>query len=177
MLSFDPFAVLADEHAVLTQLFARHQAALVTRAWARAARLLDSHRKRLAQHIELEEHYLLPYCPREKLPNQWPARVYSAEHQRIQELASKLNLRFAKLRRRGVTTTTLIALLDEEKTLKHILGHHHAREETALFVNLSQALSETQRDELAQALRHPPHCRPMVPVSARAGATPRYPGS
>ena len=156
MLSFDPFAALADEHAALTQLFARHQAALVTRAWARAARLLDSHRKRLAQHIELEERYLLPYCLREKLPNQWPTRVYSAEHQRIQELASKLSARFAKLRRRGVTSAALIALLDEEKTLKHILEHHHAREEMALFANLPQVLSETQRGELAHALRQFP---------------------
>ncbi|HKT32765.1 MAG TPA: hemerythrin domain-containing protein [Gammaproteobacteria bacterium] len=156
MLSFDSFTALADEHAALTQLFARHQAALVTRAWARAARLLDSHRKRLAQHIELEERYLLPYCPREKLPNQWPARVYSAEHQRIQELASKLSLRFAKLRRRGVTSAALIALLDEEKTLKHILEHHHAREETALFANLPRILSESQRDELAHVLRQFP---------------------
>ena len=156
MLSFDPFSALADEHAALTQLFARHQAALVTRAWARAARLLDSHRKRLAQHIELEERYLLPYCPHPKLPNQWPARVYSAEHQRILELAGKLSARFAKLRRRGVTTMALIALLDEQKTLKHILEHHHAREELALFATLPQIFSETQRDELAHALRQSP---------------------
>ena len=156
MLSFDPFTALADEHAALTQLFARHQAALIMRAWARAARLLDSHQKRLARHIKLEERYLLPYCPREKLPNQWPARVYSAEHQRIQELASKLSLRFAKLRRRGVTSAALIALLDEEKTLKHILEHHHAREEMALFATLPRILSEPQRDELAHALKQFP---------------------
>lgn len=156
VLSFDPFAALADEHAALTQLFARHQAALVMRAWARAARLLDSHRKRLARHIELEERYLLPYCPREKRPNHWPARVYSAEHERIQELAGRLKLRFAKLRRRGVSTAALIALLDEEKTLKHILEHHHVREEIALFAILPQTLSGAQRDELVHALRQFP---------------------
>ena len=156
MLDFDPFSALADEHEMLAQLFARHQAALIARAWARAARLLDSHRKRLAQHIELEERYLLPYCPQDKLPNQWPARVYSAEHQRIQELASKLSARFAKLRRRGVTSAALIALLDEEKTLKHILEHHHAREEMALFSTLPQMLSKPQHDALAHALRQFP---------------------
>ncbi|MGH8377351.1 MAG: hemerythrin domain-containing protein, partial [Gammaproteobacteria bacterium] len=75
MSSIDPITALSNEHEELTHLFARHQEALVTRAWARAARLLDHYGKRLRYHIGLEERYLLPYCAGEKAPGQWQAHV------------------------------------------------------------------------------------------------------
>lgn len=152
MLEFDPLAALSDEHAVLTQLFARHQEALVTRAWARAARLLDSYQKRLLHHIRLEECYLLPYCAPQKHERQWSAQVYALEHRRIEELLQRQITRLAKARRHGVSTTRLIALLDEEKTLKHLVEHHHQREEMALFAAVGPALPAEARAQLTRGL-------------------------
>lgn len=160
MLSFDPVTTLADEHVALAQLFARHQEALVTRAWARAARLLDHYRKRLQYHIQLEEHYLLPYCVEERAPGRWQAHVYIAEHRRLEELLSKAGKRLAVARRRGVTAAALIALLDEEKTLKHVVEHHYQREEISLFTVLRQSLPEEVRIGLTHILMH--HDMPPV---------------
>ncbi|MGA9852269.1 MAG: hemerythrin domain-containing protein [Gammaproteobacteria bacterium] len=152
MLAFDPITTLADEHVALAQLFARHQEALVTRAWARAARLLDHYQKRLQYQIQLEERFLLPYCVEEKAPGQWQARVYMAEHRRLEELLHKAGVRLAAARRRGVTSAGLIALLDEEKTLKHVVEYHYQREEIALFSILRQSLPEEVRTGLVHVL-------------------------
>ncbi|MGH2507615.1 MAG: hypothetical protein ACRDHZ_09480, partial [Ktedonobacteraceae bacterium] len=70
-MSVNPVTMLTDDHMALSQLFARHQEALVMRSWARAARLLDYYRKRLQHRILLEERHLLPYCIEEKLTGQW----------------------------------------------------------------------------------------------------------
>ncbi|MGH8377933.1 MAG: hemerythrin domain-containing protein [Gammaproteobacteria bacterium] len=152
MSSIDPITALSNEHKDLTHLFARHQEALVTRAWARAARLLDHYGKRLRYHIGLEERYLLPYCAGEKAPGQWQAHVYIAEHRRLEELLKKTSNRLAIARRRGVSPAALIALLDEEKTLKHVAEHHHQREDMALFTSLRESLPEEARAALMHEL-------------------------
>ncbi|MGH8396743.1 MAG: hemerythrin domain-containing protein [Gammaproteobacteria bacterium] len=152
MLSIDPITALSNEHKELTHLFARHQEALVTRAWARAARLLSQYQKRLLYHIGLEERYLLPYCAEEKAGGHWRAHVYIAEHRRLEELLRKTSTRLAVARRRGVSSMALIALMDEEKTLKHVAQHHHQREDMALFESLRESLPEEARTALMYEL-------------------------
>lgn len=155
MLRFDPIDAFEQEHAALRKMFALHQEALVTRAWARAAHLLEHYRKRLRQHIRLEERYLLPYCPEEKTADQWPARVYLAEHRRAEELLDKAVARLALARRRGVKPAALIALLDQEKTLKNLVDHHDDRENMALFKLTRETMPDAVQVELTRALRHP----------------------
>jgi hypothetical protein len=154
MLNFDPITTLADEHVALVQLFARHQEALVTRAWARAARLLAHYRKRLQYQIQLEERYLLPYCVEDQAPGQWQAHVYMAEHRRLEELLHKVGIQLATARRRGVTPAVLIALLDEEKTLKRAVEYHYQREEITLFTVLRQPLLEEVHSGLVHVLMY-----------------------
>lgn len=155
MLNIDPITVLSNEHVELTHLFTRHQEALVTRSWARAARLLDYYQKRLQYHIGLEERYLLPYCAEEKADGHWQAHVYIAEHRRLEELLRKTSTRLAVARRRGVSSAALIALMDEEKTLKHVAQHHHQREDMALFEGLRESLPEEARAALIHSLAQP----------------------
>lgn len=153
MPSPDPLTALSQEHDALTRMFALHQQALVTRAWARAAHLLEHYQQRLRRHIELEERYLLPYCAETKAPGRWPARVYALEHHRLEELLNKTSARLAIARRRGVQPAALVALLDQEHALKHVLEHHHQREDQALFVELRESLPLEAREELSQALQ------------------------
>ena len=134
-------------------MFALHQQALVTRAWARAAHLLEHYQQRLRRHIELEERYLLPYCAETKAPGRWPARVYALEHRRLEELLNKASTRLAIARRRGVQPAALITLLDQEHALKHMLEHHHQREDQALFTELRESLPPEVRAELMQAMQ------------------------
>lgn len=157
MLSFDPIATLAHEHVALEQLFMRHQEALVMRVWARAARLLEHYCKRLEYQIQLEERYLLPYWAEEKTPGQSQASIYVAEHRRLEELMQKTSTRLALARRRGITPSVLVALLDEEKILKQIIGSHYQREEIVLFAVVRQTLPEEVRSEFVHILMHQSH--------------------
>lgn len=153
ILSVDPVMMLTDDNLALSQLFARHQEALVMRSWARAARLLDHYRKRLQFRILLEERHLLPYCVGEKLPGQW--HIYISEHRRLEDALNNANKRLAVARRRGITAAVLIALLDEEKTLKYNLEHHLHREETEFSTTLQQSLPMDVGTRFVRALIHP----------------------
>ena len=152
MRGLKPVAILAEDHTTLALLFARHQEALVTRSWARAARLLDHYRKRLEYRISLEEQYLLPYGADKNMPPEWQS--YIAEHRRLEELLNSTCARLATARRRGVTASALIALLDDEKTLKHVLEQHLQREEEQFSPASQDALPEAVSSELMLALMH-----------------------
>jgi hemerythrin-like domain-containing protein len=149
----DPFRILRHEHATLGQLFLLHQEMLVNRAWARAARLLSRYRQQLARHIRIEEQLLLPYCG-DATPDatRWDAQVYVAEHRRLEELVGNAAARLTVIRRRGVTPAMLIKLLDQEKTVKHLMQHHHEREARGLFDELRRHLPATARQQLLAAL-------------------------
>ena len=155
-LNPDPFVWLAREHASLNRLFGRHQEALVSRSWVRAMRLLDSYSWHLQRHIAIEEQLLLPQCQNAGAKPRWYADVYCAEHRRIQLLLGKSREGLAHAQPRGMRATALIALLDEEKTLKHLVDHHHEREETALFAELRHVLPGEVHTQLVRARNDAP---------------------
>jgi hypothetical protein len=126
---------LQAEHHEFGRLFARHQEALLERRWAQAAGLLAQYTRGLARHIEFEERYVLPRCGRIGLPR-WASGVYAAEHRRILLLLRNAADRLTEARRDPISAARIIALLDAEKPLKHLLEHHHEREESALFVEV-----------------------------------------
>lgn len=136
----DLLDLLLAQHGALADLFASHQEALLDRRWTEAARLLKDYDRGLRRHIELEEEHLLPHCEHSH-GMRWPANVYRAEHRRIEQLLHKAAERLAIARCRGITPAVLILLLDEERSLKHLLEHHHEREEKGLFGELRATLS------------------------------------
>lgn len=134
----DAVDLLSGHHLALGDLFARHQEALLDRRWADAARLLEEYEQGLLRHIDFEERYMLP--PSGGGANaRWPSRVYRAEHRRIEQLLRKAADRLTCARGSEITPSILISLLDEERTLKHLVQHHHEREEKALFLELRGA--------------------------------------
>jgi DUF438 domain-containing protein len=135
----DPIGLLLEQHVAFYDLFARHQVALLDRRLIDAARLLEDYDDQLRQHIAFQESHLLPQRSRAPAAR-WPVRVYLAEHRRIVQLLTSLRERLERERRRGMTSTSLISLLDEERALKYLVEHHHAREERALFCELKRVL-------------------------------------
>jgi hemerythrin-like domain-containing protein len=131
----DVIQLLLGHHLALSDLFARHQEALVERRWTEAARLLDEYGQSLLRHIDFEERNLLPRCDAVGSAR-WSSAVYRAEHRRIEQLLCKATDRLRHARESEITPAVLISLLDEERTLKHLIEHHHEREEKALFVEL-----------------------------------------
>jgi len=151
--SDDPFTILKREHTALNRLFLLHQEMLVNRTWARATRLLELYQQRLAAHIHIEDNLLLPYCVADSTgTTRWEARVYAAEHRRLEELVDKARAHLAAIRRRGVKPAMLVGLLDQEKTIKHVLEHHHEREEKGLFNELRGRLPAEVSQHLMAAL-------------------------
>lgn len=137
-IGVDAVDLLSGHHLALSDLFARHQEALVDRRWVDAARLLQDYEQCLLRHIDFEERHLLSRA--DAAGNaRWPSRVYRAEHRRIQQLLRKAADRLTRARGSEITPAVLISLLDEERTLKHLVEHHHEREEKALFVELRDA--------------------------------------
>lgn len=136
--SADPVGLLLEQHLAFGDLFARHQEALLDRRLEDAAQLLEEYGERLAEHIAFEERTLLPKCGSDG-SSRWPPGVYRAEHRRIEQLLEKTRERLRRETCHGITAAALIALLDEERTLKRLVEHHHEREETALFAEVFQA--------------------------------------
>jgi len=149
--SADPIDLLREQHDALADLFASHQEALLGRRWTEAAQLLEDYGRRLRGHIRLEEEHLLPHCEHAQ-GVRWPAKVYRAEHRRIEQLLKKAAERLTNAQRLGITPTVLISLLDEERTLKHLLEHHHEREEKGLFGELRAELSGIECSALVTEL-------------------------
>lgn len=151
--SADPLVLLRHEHKSLSGLFARHQEALLARGWARAARLLSHYQQRLAAQIHVEDEILLPYAMSSGTSSLCrDAHVYRTEHYKLLELTEHVSERFAVARRRGVTSTMLINLLDQELTLKRAFEQHHKREEKGLFRELPGCLPIETRMKLRSVL-------------------------
>jgi len=133
--SADPVGLLLEQHLAFGDLFARHQEALLDRRLEDGTRLLEEYSEHLRAHIAVEEQALLPKCGGNG-SSRWPPEVYRAEHRRIEQLLEKARARLRREARQGITAAALIALLDEERTLKRLVEHHHEREETALFAEV-----------------------------------------
>ena len=152
----DPFETLCEQHAQLAQMFAYHQEALLDRDWSAAAKLLGSYRERLYRHMEIEERFVLDAAPvPAATPERWTMQVYRAEHRRITLYLEKLDEWLTRAQADGAPAGMLIGLLDRERTLKHLLEHHHHREEMALFTELRRGLPARARAALGRALAGP----------------------
>ncbi len=153
---FDPFDALANEHGQFTRSFAHHQEALLDRDWLAAAGLLEAYREQLYRHMDIEERFVLGPAPAEALAaERWTAEVYRAEHRRIRLFLEPIGEWLVRARQNGAPAGMLIGLLDRERTLKHLLEHHHHREEVALFTHMRSSLSPRQQASLGEALARP----------------------
>ncbi|MCE5233763.1 MAG: hypothetical protein ABFC67_10410 [Mizugakiibacter sp.] len=140
-MSVSSFAV---QHRRLDTLLEAHLLDVVGADFTLAPARLRRWRRALDRHIGIEETRLLPHVPEQA---RWGAHVYRAEHERIGLLADKYALRLeavaarpprgARARRQAV-----LALLDAAHALRHVLEHHHEREEMALAHELSAMLLE-----------------------------------
>lgn len=148
----DPFTVLAEEHAQLAQLFAYHQEALLDRDWVIAAKLLGGYRERLYRHMQIEERFVLDPLRAPAADERWTTELYRAEHRRIRLYVEKVDEWLTRAQHDGAPAGMLIGLLDRERTLKHMLEHHHHREEIALFNDLRRGLPARLHAALGRAL-------------------------
>lgn len=136
------------EHQRLEAQLHAHLLAVVGADFTQAHALLQPWRAALARHIEVEETRLLPHVPEGA---RWQARVYRLEHQRIADLADEYAGRVAAMARRPLSgerarRAAALELLDAAHALRHLLEHHHQREEMALALELPARLQQAAWD-------------------------------
>lgn len=141
-LKSHPIASFELEHQRLNALLRLHLLQLIAGDFGRAHESLLLWRQALDRHIAIEERRLLPHVPGYA---RWPAEVYKLEHERISLLADAHAVRMgvvaAKPPEAGdATYAAILGLIDAIHALRHVLEHHHQREETALARELPDAL-------------------------------------
>ena len=122
---------LLDEHRRMLDTVQQARLALLDGDLAEARLAHADLQRLLSAHAEREERVLIPDIP---VSARWPAAVYLAEHHKIAQLAAGLRRR---LDASGPPDgPTRLALLDAHHPFVHLLEHHFAREEQALFVDV-----------------------------------------
>ena len=131
-----------DQHAHLDAQLHAHLLDLVGADFSAALERFSSWHQATLAHIQIENQRLLPHIP---AGARWAARVYLLEHERIELLAEEhlARLQAAALQPPQEETArrqAVLTLLDAAHALRHVLEHHHAREEQALAQELSLEL-------------------------------------
>ncbi len=137
-------AYFEHEHRRMDALLHAHLLDVVAADFPRALQHLQRWRRALTRHIAIENCQLLPHVPANA---RWPARMYLLEHERIELLADEYATRVGALAARpprGARTRgeAVLTLLDAAHALRHLLEHHHQREEMALAQELPPALQQ-----------------------------------
>lgn len=94
--------------------------------------------------MQIEEEQLFPSIPPDA---RWNARLYRLEHERIRVLSTEYAGLLARVAAASPQTeqtrcAVVLALLDCAHPLRHLLQHHHEREEMALANELPAELQD-----------------------------------
>ena len=134
---------LRAQHRALDVLLRAHLDAVIALDFASALTRLAIWQHAFALHLHAEDMALIPALADVVTPR-WGAQVYDAEHRRLEALVHDYTGRFASAvavlpqgaaQRRNVA----LAIIDSAHVLRHVIDHHHQREEQALFLELPDA--------------------------------------
>jgi hemerythrin-like domain-containing protein len=142
-------------HEGLTELFHRHQVALLDRDLPSAREWLARFRDALHRHADDEERFVLPiYAARGGAETDSPPEQFLTEHKKLRERCDTLTAQCAALGDRP-DDRALLALLDAEAWYKSLLDHHDVREARALYPRYAEWATPTEQREAAARLALP----------------------
>lgn len=167
------FHALAGQHAELAGELHRHQLALVEDRAEAARAALRRYARHLRAHVRAEEEALYPAY--EELGPHDPGaglELFRAEHNKILCRLSRLE---AQVLEGGPMPAGLrLQWIEEQAALKHLLDHHHQREERAMVPALEAGLSPARREAVWERWDEI-HAQEGVPA-AGGGAAPGQSG-
>ncbi|MDE2177382.1 MAG: hypothetical protein KGJ50_03650 [Xanthomonadaceae bacterium] len=140
----DPVETLRAQHRALDELLRAHLDAVIALDFAAALSRLAVWQHAFALHLHAEDLALIPALADVVAPR-WVAHVYDAEHRHLEALVRDYAGRFAGVvaalpdgvaKRRNMA----LAIIDSAHVLRHVIDHHHQREEQALFLELPAAV-------------------------------------
>lgn len=129
---------IVAEHAEMDELLLQHQEALLEQDQARAQERYAAFHQLLKAHIALEDSTLAPL--HQQLPQpQWRTLVYTAEHEKILQIAQLMAERIAAPLPADSSARLrhIIKLIDDERSLKNLVEHHNEREEKGMLPELA----------------------------------------
>ena len=144
------FAALNHAHADLEELFLVHQECLLVGAFAEATALLTAYRDLVELHMKHEEGRVLPLFAKAK-ETRWPEELYTGQHKKILALLARIETAQQKLALSPGWRRRVIAVLETETTLKHLLEHHHLAEDQDLYPVTDQHATDEQRSTILAA--------------------------
>ena len=135
-------ARILREHQEMDELLLQHQEALIEQDLTAAQQHYSAFHALLQSHIALEDSLLLPQHQQLEKP-QWRSLVYSAEHEKLLQVAQLLGERLSRPlpAERSPRLRAIIKLLDDERSLKNLVEHHNEREEKGMLPELQTALA------------------------------------
>ncbi len=141
----DDLARLAADHARFKALMEEHQIALVEARLHDARLLFDQLRAELDVHMCEEEASVIPaYEAARRTVGGVSGGLFRSEHRLIRELFAAVADRLDRTDASGRPAAQLIALIEEERRLKHVLEHHASREEAVLFLAVARYRDRTR---------------------------------
>jgi hypothetical protein len=133
-------AVITQCHRGLDEFFLLHQEAVLLGRFDVAIQLLNGFKELHHLHMGFEDETLIPKLDGLGDRGRWPASLYTAEHAKVQELMGKTEANLLSLSKGQLSNKDLrreiIAFLDQEKTFKGLMEHHHEREEAGMLPEL-----------------------------------------
>ena len=127
---------LLDEHAAMLKTIGALRVALLRGAIGQAREQLARLGEQQARHIARENAALIPQLPGDA---RWSARVYLAEHGKLERMHAELVALLAPLPAHVDDAELQLQLLDAHAPFKHLLEHHLEREQQGLFVEVGRA--------------------------------------
>lgn len=121
---------LLDEHVRLLDLLGAARQALLLGDLGKAREGLDELAVRLARHAAQEE---AEWIARLDASARWPARVYLAEHRKLDSMMAELRQRLARAPARVRDARTRLQLVDSTLPFQHVMEHHFEREHQDLL--------------------------------------------
>jgi len=142
---------ITKQHHHISQLFNAHQKMLMHGDIKNAFDTLHELKIYISNHIKAENDYLLPLYEKHVSPIPLGGAVdfFIHEHHKIDRFMKEFSGNFSNLKANlNSPEMDIVKLFDQHYVFKHLLDHHHTREDTFLFRFLDRVLDESEKEEV-----------------------------
>ena len=147
------FLHILDLHRGLDERFYEHQHALLHFDFRVALERLRCYESALLAHMRDEEELLLPLYRERAAPERGGATdFFLLEHQKMRRHLAHFAEQLPRLHGLSDPTRSVLKLLDQETTYKHLVEHHDTREEKFLYPALERHTSPEEKAGLLARL-------------------------
>ena len=142
---------LARQHRHISKLFNMHQKMLLNGNINRAHETLTDFKKYIKNHMKAENDFLIPLYEKSvsPIPIGGAVEYFIHEHHKITRFIEELSGMSSDLKKISSSSNVeLVKLFDQHYIFKHLLDHHHTREDTFLFRLLDKLVEEKEKNEI-----------------------------